>query len=44
MFLSAWVLPDDICNEILVLKVGATETEADLATCRMKIVIEEKRL
>ena len=33
MFLSSWVLPDDICNEILVLKVDATETEAYLAPC-----------
>ena len=33
MFLSFWVLPDDICNEILVLKVDATETEAYLAPC-----------
>ena len=33
IFLSSWVLPDDICNEILVLKVDATETEAYLAPC-----------
>ena len=36
LFLSSWVLPDDICNEILVLKVDATETEAYLAPCLNK--------